>query len=196
LLCAVPQLQDPNFARAVVLMLEHGEHGALGLVLNNLTAARLLDVAEALDLDWRGDPEEPVRLGGPVDPEVGWLLHDDPDWDPSARDVGGGLWLTTTLEPVIEQGRQSFGGSGRRHMFLLGYAGWGGHQLEAEIAAGSWVLVPVKGVTGPSVGAAADLGVDPAWLFETEPEQMWEGALRSIMVDPHRLVGLHGGFVQ
>lgn len=195
LLCAVPQLQDPNFRRSVVLMLEHGEHGALGLVLNNVTEARLLDVSEALDLKWCGDPTDNVRLGGPVDPEVGWLLHDDDAWDPSARALGGGLFLTTSLEPVIQEGNASFGGRGRQHMFLLGYAGWGCQQLEAEIASGSWVLVPIQGLTRSDGGVGSGLGVAPEWLFSVSPDDMWEGALRSIRVDPQRLVGLQGGLM-
>jgi hypothetical protein len=56
-------------------------------------------------------------------------------------------------------------------------------------------LVPIQGVTSSAHETAAGLGVDPRWLFEVDTEEMWEGALRSIMVDPQRLVGLQGGLM-
>ncbi len=192
LLCAVPQLLDPNFRRSVVLMLEHGDHGALGLVINNPMSAKLDDVADALGVHWEGDPDQKVRLGGPVEPVRGWVLHEQGDWDPAAHDLAPGLWLTTSLESVVDNGNAYFGGDDARFMFLLGYAGWGEGQLEGEIAAGSWVLVPIRGLTTDAHG----FGVAPEWIFETPPEQMWETALRSIRVDPQRLIGLRGGMIQ
>jgi len=78
---------------------------------------------------------------------------------------------------------------------LLGYAGWGCQQLEAEIASGSWVLVPIQGLTSSHAGAGPGLGVAPNWIFSVSPDEMWEGALRSIQVDPQRLVGLQGGLM-
>jgi putative transcriptional regulator len=188
LLCAVPQLLDPNFHRSVVFMLEYGEEGALGLVVNNVMPTSLQDVAQSLDLEWEGDPDECIRLGGPVEPVRGWILHDQEEWDPVADNVAPGLMLTTSLEPLIQEGHAAFGANGSRYLFLLGYAGWGPGQLEDEIAAGSWVVVPVR-TTDDDGGQ----GVDVRWLFDSDPEGMWEEALRSIGVDPQRLVGLSGG---
>lgn len=188
LLCAVPQLQDPNFKRSVILMLEHGEEGALGLVLNNPMPTRIAEVAQALELVWRGDPEQAVRLGGPVEPTRGWFVHDQAEWDPLAQEMAPQLNVTTSLDPVREAGNHEFGGAGGRFLFLLGYAGWSGGQLEAEIGAGSWVVVPVRG--------AADeqrAGVDADFIFDEQPDNMWSAALHSIGVDPNRLVGLQGG---
>jgi putative transcriptional regulator len=182
LLCAVPQLQDPNFKRSVVLMIEHTSEGALGLVINHALPNTITEVAEGLGLEWSGDPEECVRLGGPVEPMRGWILHDIADWDERALEILPGLRLTTSLDPIQKSG--SVGGVGQHLVFLLGYAGWGGSQLEGEIAAGSWV--------GPDTEDTS-LGVPPTWVFETEPEDMWTDALRSIGVDPGRLVGLKGG---
>jgi putative transcriptional regulator len=185
LLCAVPQLRDPNFERSVVLMLEHGEDGALGLVVNNPLPNRVGEVADGLGLQWAGDPEATVRLGGPVEPMRGWILHDDAAWDPAAHELFSGLHLTTSLDPVQRAGHLVCGEDGARFVFLLGYAAWGASQLEGEIAVGSWVAVPVREDDRP--------GVSPSWLLETEPESMWDDALRSIGVDPARLVGLKGG---
>lgn len=184
LLCAVPQLQDPNFKRAVVLMLEHNESGSLGLVINNPLPNTVAEVAEGLGLNWAGDEEQTVRLGGPVEPMRGWILHDQPQWDLQAVELLPGVQLTTSLDPIDKD--EEVGGEDENFLFLLGYAGWGASQLEEEIAAGSWVAVPVAEDEG-------EVGVDPHWLFETDPEDMWADALRSIGVDPARLVGLKGG---
>lgn len=186
LLCAVPQLLDPNFHRSVVLMLDHGPEGALGLVLNSAMSTKLVDVAQSLSLEWAGDPDTRVRLGGPVEQIRGWFLHDQPDWDEEAERIAEGLWLTTSLESVTRDGNLVFGSHDARFLFLLGYAGWAGGQLETEIAAGSWVMVPVI------EDGDEDIGVDVEFLFDCEPEHMWAAALGSIGVDPQRLVGMQG----
>lgn len=186
LLCAVPQLLDPNFHRSVVLLLDHGEEGALGLVINNPMPTTLREVANSLSLDWGGNPDAQIRLGGPVEQIRGWFVHDQPGWDAEADGIAAGLWLTTSLESVKRDGHARFGDDGSRFLFLLGYAGWAGGQLEAEIAAGSWVVVPIV-EPGQEVG-----GVDVDFLFDCEPEVMWTQALRSIGVDPQHLVGLQG----
>lgn len=184
LLCAVPQLQDPNFKRSVVLMLEHNADGALGLVINNPLSNTVAEVAEGLGLDWAGDPTETVRLAGPVEPMRGWILHDQPDWDEHSVELVPGVRLTTSLDPIDKD--EGVGGDEQHFLFLLGYAGWGAAQLEGEIAAGSWVAVPVT-------DEPEALGVHPQWLFDADPDDMWTEALRSIGVDPGRLVGLKGG---
>lgn len=169
-------------------MLEHGEEGALGLVLNNPMPTRIAEVAQALELVWRGDPDQAVRLGGPVEPTRGWFVHDQDTWDPLAREMAPQLHVTTSLDPVLEAGNQEFGGAGGRFLFLLGYAGWTGGQLEAEIGAGSWVVVPVRGRADEERA-----GVDADFIFDEAPDDMWSAALNSIGVDPNRLVGMQGG---
>ncbi|MEM6295493.1 MAG: YqgE/AlgH family protein [Myxococcota bacterium] len=177
LLCAVPQLLDPNFERAVVLMLEHNEEGALGLVLSDAMPNRLETVLDELDVLWGGEPDAVIRKGGPVEPSRGWILHATPGWDPSCQEVLRGVWLTTSLEQVD---RSLAVGQDERFLFLLGYAGWGPQQLEGEIAAGSWVAVPIghRGV------------VPSSWLFEVDPADLWGKALGRMGIDPARIVGL------
>lgn len=187
LLCAVPQLQDPNFKRSVVLMLEHNDEGALGLVINNELPNTIADIAEGLELEWIGEAERALRLGGPVEPMKGWILHDQATWDPTSDEILHGVYLTTTLDPVRKAGRTTIGAPGSNFLFVLGYAGWAPAQLEGEIAAGSWVAVPFR------LQDSEDPGVGPRWIFETNAESMWDDALRSIGVDPGRLVGLKGG---
>ena len=187
----MPQLQDPNFKRSVVLMLEHNPEGALGLVVNNELPNTIADVADGLGLNWVGDPDEKVRLGGPVEPMRGWIVHDSSAWDPNAHEILPGVSLTTSLDPIDKD--TGVGAEGEHFLFLLGYAGWGAAQLEGEIAAGSWVAVPI--ITDDEDGPTPGTGIDPSWLFETPIELMWDEALRSLGVDPARLVGLKGGDV-
>src|ERR1041384_5229815 len=85
LLCAVPQLVDPNFERSVVLIIEHNAKGAFGLVLNNRLTTRVHDMAQAIGLRWGGDPEQTVGLGGPVETTRGFIVHDQPAWAPLAE---------------------------------------------------------------------------------------------------------------
>ncbi len=182
LLVAAPQLLDPNFRRSVVLLLEHNDEGALGLVLNNPLPNTVSEVAQGLDLSWQGDDEATVRLGGPVEQMRGWILHDQPDWDPGADEMLPGVWLTTSLEPVTRAGHHEVGGGDKHVLFLLGYAGWASAQLEGEIAAGSWLPVPIDTTGGP-----AAQGVAPHWVFDSPPDEMWSAALHSLGVDPGRL---------
>lgn len=192
LLVAVPQLLDPNFERAVILLLEHSAEGAFGLVLNNPMPTSVRDVATSLELDWEGEDDVLVRLGGPVEPVRGWILHDRADWDADSAEILPGVFLTTSLEAIKAGGEPNFGGEGHAYVVLLGYAGWGGGQLEQEIAAGSWVVIPVQGVGVDEDGP----GVAPEWLLETSPEGMWTSALGSIGVDPSRLVGMQTSLLQ
>ncbi len=182
LLCAVPQLADDNFKRRVVFMLDHDERGALGLVINHVGSNTIAEVADGLGLHWRGNPRQRVRTGGPVEPSRGWILHDDPRWDPAAQRVIDGLWLTTSLDQVTRAGHHDTGASPMRLMFALGYAGWGPEQLEAELAEGTWLPVPV--------------GVDALpvhWMFDAEPEAMWSEALEAAGLSPGRILGLAAG---
>lgn len=186
LLCAVPQLVDPNFVRSVVLVIEHTAQGALGLVLNHRLPTLVQDMAAAIGLRWAGDPEQVVGLGGPVETTRGFILHDQPAWDPLAEAITPSVFLTTSLDSVLEAADGStprLGGPGIQVQVLLGYAGWGEGQLESEMAAGSWMAVPVRSA------ASRGPGVADSWLWSTSPETMWSEALKSIGIDPARLVG-------
>ncbi|MEZ4450020.1 MAG: YqgE/AlgH family protein [Nannocystaceae bacterium] len=182
-LCAVPQLADPNFVRSVVLLIEHNDDGAFGLVVNNTLPTAVADVAESLGLEWEGSSSAVIHLGGPVEPVRGFVLHDQPSWDPLAEEVMEGIWLTMTLDAVRE--RKTFGARGH-FRFILGYAGWSAGQLEAEMASGSWIAVPLHGA-----GEGGE-GLESSWVLRADPEAMWSEALSSIGVDPARFVGHHG----
>ncbi|GAA4811110.1 YqgE/AlgH family protein [Nocardioides caeni] len=138
LLLATPGLLDPNFVDTVVLLLDVTDDGALGVVLNRPTA---LPVAEVLG-EWGDVVEEPEVLfqGGPVatDGALAVALA-----APGGEDAAGfrAVWgrlglldLDTPRELVI--------GTVDRLRIFAGYAGWGAGQLEAEVAEGSWYVVP------------------------------------------------------
>jgi len=191
LLCAVPQLRDPNFVRSVVLIVDHTRKGAFGIVLNNPLPTAIADMAGAIGLQWLGPADRKVRLGGPVEPSRGFILHDRPSWDPLAEALTPELFLTTSLDAVKAGDAATtpgLGGPGSQALAFLGYAGWGAGQLEAEMAAGSWMVVPLR-PESVEVGQ----GVVASWLWSSSPESMWAEALRSVGIDPARLVGAGPG---
>lgn len=186
LLCAVPQLRDPNFVRSVVLMIDHSRQGAFGLILNHPLPTAIAEMAAAIGLEWIGPEDVQVRLGGPVEPSRGFILHDRPEWDPLADALTPELFITTSLDAVkaaSDVERPRLGGPRSQALAFLGYAGWGAGQLEAEMASGSWMAVPLRpeGLGGQ--------GVMPSWLWSVSPEVMWAEALLSVGIDPARLVG-------
>lgn len=158
LLVASPQLLDPNFAGAVVLILESDAEGALGVVLNRPSPVPVDDVLEAWG-DWVTEPGV-VFVGGPVSPEgalaVG-RLADPGDVPVGFREVSGRLGLVD-LDTPIELMQGGLGGL----RVYAGYAGWGADQLAAEIEEGSWYVVPAD-------------EQDP---FRGDPEAMWREVLR------------------
>jgi putative transcriptional regulator len=171
LLLAMPQLRDPNFTRAVVLLCEHGQEGALGFVLNRPTDVRAAS-AVALDPPPRCDSGMLLWTGGPVETQRGFLLlGDDPGVADSER-ICDGVHLTASVEvlrQLIETDPDTL--QRRRCRLLLGYAGWGAGQLDHELAQSAWLTAP----------AHSDL------VFDTAPEGMWERAIRSLGVEPMAL---------
>jgi putative transcriptional regulator len=136
LLIAEPMLGDPNFDRTVVLVIEHSEEGALGLVLNRPTE---IPVAEALP-SWAELATEPavLHVGGPVEERSGWCLARArrPETLEPFVPVLGDLGLVDLSEdPLSLRDELS-------HVRLYaGYSGWGGGQLDGELALGGWFVV-------------------------------------------------------
>jgi len=146
-LVAAPGLQDPNFARSLVLMAEHRPEGSLGFVVNRPSRVTVGDVLEQVDPGLRAEAERShlahatVMVGGPVQPERLWILH-RPDSVPAeeggvvlagALAVGGSRELLEALVRAPTPGR---------FLLLLGYAGWGPLQVEREVGAGGWIPLP------------------------------------------------------
>ncbi len=140
LLVASPTLLDPNFARTVVLIAEHSDEGALGLVLNRPTPAT---VGEATpDLEPLADDEQPVFVGGPVRPETVLVLAQFDETDAAGMlafdDVG-----FLPPEPDLEL----IAAATRRVRVFAGHAGWGPGQLDSELEREDWILAPADADT-------------------------------------------------
>ena len=159
LLVAVPEMNDPHFSETVIFMIEHDEHGAMGLVFNRPLAkgpiADLLKGLGAESEDAKG--EILLHYGGPVEPGKVFVLHSDDYADKGTTVVGGGIAVTTDVEVVRAIAR---GKGPRQSIFILGYAGWAPGQLEAEIEAGAWFSIPV----------------DAKLIFDADPKTKWERA--------------------
>jgi len=178
LLVAMPQLLDPNFRRSVVLIVHHDETGTFGLVLNRISDVSVGDLCGTLGIEWRGDEVAPLAWGGPVQPNTGWILIGGlPVWAGSTEDgeevteIDPGLHFAgslATLRRVADAPPQQF-------RLFLGYAGWGPGQLEAELAQGAWLVAPLR-----------------AEVVFASPDEMWEGVVRSLGVDPSTLVSTPG----
>jgi putative transcriptional regulator len=175
LLIAMPAMDDPNFRRAVALVCQHDEQGAMGIVINRGTDYTLGELLAQLDI--RAD--EPalagtgVVAGGPVQPERGFVVHDDPrTWGSTLR-LTPALAVTTSRDILDAMAR----GDGPPHALVaLGYAGWGAGQLEDELAQNSWLTVPA----------------DESILFRTPLAQRWEAATRGLGFDPGHLSSTAG----
>ena len=135
-LVATPQLLDPNFARTVVLLIQHSEQGALGVVLNrrlDKTVAELWKQVSTAPSKSR----EQVHFGGPV---TGPLLAVHTLADLAEMEIVPGVFFAAQkdhLDALVGRQESEF-------RIFLGHSGWGGGQLEAEIAAGAWLTAPAS----------------------------------------------------
>ncbi len=146
-LIAMPGMVDPNFAGSVIYLCEHGEQGAMGLVINRPTDIDLGSLFDKIDLQLEIQTlkEEPVYFGGPVQVDRGFVLHEQSDEEhtthySSSLRIPGGLVMTTSKDILQEI---SAGHGPKRFLMTLGYVGWSSGQLEDEIARNGWLNVPV-----------------------------------------------------
>ena len=154
LLIAGPALLDPNFRRTVVLVGEHSEDGALGLVLNRSSETT---VDEAVpELIAIVDGVEQVHVGGPVQPSAIVVLADFVE-----PDRAGSLVLDSVGFLPSEVDPDELGELRRARVFA-GYAGWGPGQLDSELEDGSWIVEPAL----------------PDDVFTADPEELWSQVLR------------------
>jgi putative transcriptional regulator len=172
-LIAMPAMADPFFAKSLVFVCEHTEHGALGIIVNrplDMTLARLFEKVD-LPLDQAEFAERPVYFGGPVQTDRGFVLHRPLGDFQSTLKISGGLGLTSSRDVL-----QKISGEGEPKDVLvtLGYAGWSAGQLENEIAQNAWLTAPADEEILFSVPAEARvpaamqaLGVSPTHLADT-----------------------------
>ena len=133
-LVASPKLVDPNFHRTVILLIEHNEEAAAGVVLNRPTEAMIAEVSEQvleLAVDW----EKPIYLGGPV-PGPLIALHDLEGL--ADRQIIEGLYSAIDPDKI----RELIQRRAEPSLFIANYAGWGAGQLEMELIQESWLYTP------------------------------------------------------
>jgi putative transcriptional regulator len=175
LLIAMPQMEDPFFARSVVYLCEHSpEAGAMGLIVNK----RLDEIStDELYAQLRIEPvkhgPEAVHFGGPVATGHGFVLHRPDYQEVGTLGFGQEFAMTATVDILRAKAR---GEGPKSCLVALGYAGWGPGQLDAEIGANGWLS-----------GAA-----DAALVFDTEDASKWQRALAKLGVTPEMLSGETG----
>lgn len=174
-LVAMPGMDDPRFARAVVLLCQHNEDGAMGLVVNRLSDYRLSEIFAQMQIsDVHADfADRPVLAGGPVQTDRGFVLHEGTtDWDSTLR-ITESLAVSTSRD-VLEGIAAGTGPA--RFLLMLGFSGWGPGQLESELADNAWLTVPA----------------DNELLFDVPLEMRWQAATSRLGVDPGQLAGYAG----
>jgi putative transcriptional regulator len=155
LLVAGPALVDPNFRRTVVLIGEHGDEGAMGVVLNRASETLVEDAVPPMAT--LTAPDELVYLGGPVQPEAVVVLADFADVEQAEVAVVDSIgFLPGEIKDTSAVGEL------RGVRVFAGYAGWGPGQLEDEVEEGAWIVLTA-------------LSSD---VFTTAPDMLWSDVLR------------------
>jgi putative transcriptional regulator len=173
-LLAMPGIGDPRFERSVIAMCVHDDNGALGIGLGRIVPRLgFHDLLAQLDIDAGAAPNAPVHVGGPVEPQRGFLIHSS-DWGgQDSIDVAGRWTMSSTIDVL----KAIAAGAGpRRWLAALGYAGWSAGQLDEELSRHGWFAIPG----------------DDALLYDVEAEQRWESGYRSAGIDPRMLAADFG----
>jgi putative transcriptional regulator len=157
LLIASPTIGDPRFDRAVVLMVEHTQKGALGIIINLPGEERPL--ASLLEMLGEKNPTTAgkVRIfaGGPVQPTIGFVVHSAEYHRPGTIDIDGRVAMTSSREILLDIGN---GRGPQKNIIAFGYAGWAGGQLESELERRAWYTAPA----------------DPQLIFDEDREKVWD----------------------
>jgi putative transcriptional regulator len=160
LLIASPDLRQPAFDHAVILLAQHGRNGALGVVINRPAGQRpIAGLLAAVGADASGvTASVRVFVGGPVSPDVGLVIHSTDYRRPDTLDIDGRVALSAAPDVLRDIG---LGNGPKKSLLAFGYAGWAPAQLENELAHGVWVTVPE----------------DPALVFDDDRSKVWAEAL-------------------
>jgi len=168
-------MRCPFFNHTLVLLIDHGDDGSFGFVVNRMTELDIEDVFHEVGVtaEAAGTVRAPVMLGGPVSPESGWILYAvEGIPQPSSGQtiaVGEGIACSASLDLLARIAR---GDGPDTCAMMLGYAGWGAGQLENEVRLGSWIPVDL------------DYGL----VFDTPIENRWEAALAKLGIDPGHVI--------
>lgn len=174
-LLAMPCLSEGIFSHSITYICEHGESGAMGIIINRPLDLSVSEIFEHLQIDCERDYSDmPVMAGGPVQMDHGFVLHRycEKSWEASLK-VTGEITLTTSRDILraiaADQGPED-------HLIALGYAGWGAGQLEQELAENSWLTLP----------GSSDI------IFSTPAEQRLQAAAGLLGIDMNLISGQAG----
>ena len=180
LLIAMPGMTDPFFSKSVTFICTHNQDGAMGVMINRPTDLSYETLFEKIKVDLAQSElaENTVLYGGPVQPERGFVLHEQSgEWD-STLSIAENTALTTSKD-ILES--VAIGTGPKKMLLALGYAGWTAGQLEQEIAANSWLSVQAKdGETLHKI------------LFECKAEDKLNASLALLGVNPAMLSDVAG----
>jgi putative transcriptional regulator len=160
LLVASPQITEAVFSHTVILIVQHNDQGALGIVINQpfeeKSIAELLDDLGKKDAGAEGKVE--VFAGGPMEPGVGFIVHSIDYHRAETQAIDSHIALTASVEVLRDMGH---GKGPKKSLVAFGYAGWGPGQLEVELARHDWLTIPE----------------DPALLFDDDRKKVWDDAM-------------------
>ncbi|HTY66692.1 MAG TPA: YqgE/AlgH family protein [Alphaproteobacteria bacterium] len=167
LLVASPDMQDPRFAHTVVLIVKHDKNGAFGIVINRPVEERpYSDLLKALgDTDTNVPGSVRIFAGGPVQPELGFIVHSAEYRRPETVAIDGKLAVTSTPDALRDL---AHGHGPKKAIVAFGYAGWGPGQLDHEMALRGWFTAPA----------------DPDLVFDDDRATLWDTAMA------HRTINL------
>ena len=160
LLIATPSMSDPRFAGAVILMVKHDRTGALGIIINRPLRER--SIAQILEVfgEKNSGVEGSVLIfaGGPVQPDLGFVIHSPEYRRAETLDIDGRMAVTTTMEVLRDIANNK---GPEKKLIALGYAGWAPGQLEGELKLEAWYTAPA----------------DPKIVFDDDREKVWDNAM-------------------
>ncbi|GIW93691.1 MAG: UPF0301 protein [Pirellulaceae bacterium] len=162
LLVASPHLVDPNFFQTVVLMVQHTDEGALGLILNRPLSKNVSEIWQMVD-ESQCDRDEPIYRGGPVDGPL-LALHGCSEW--GEWQVLPGIYLTSKKELLDKLVHSS-----QPLKLFVGYSGWGPKQLEHELEMGGWLTIPAR---------PDDVFADPETLWKDTTKRIGQRILEPV----------------
>ncbi len=178
LLIAMPELADPNFARAVVLLTDYNKSGASGFIINRHTDM-LLGKCLVLPKGQLNPDYALIKLwtGGPVEPEKIWILYDRRShFNEADTHLGEGIMVAKSIEILTHS---EFTIDANHMRVYHGYSGWGAAQLDAELAASFWITAPLT----------------PEIIFDTPLDEIWHKAIKKLGIDADKLVSPTSRFV-
>lgn len=142
ILIAMPAMQDPYFSKSVILICNHDEDGAMGMILNHPLKLNVGDLFEQLDMACEVEQQQarPVYFGGPVQVERGFVLHAPATEFNTTMGLSSTLAMTSSKDILEAAARDE----APQDMFIaLGYTGWAAGQLEQEIQDNAWLTLPL-----------------------------------------------------